>query len=790
MFKYNKTPLSTLINTKELDAAPDEFKRIGYELTFENVKRNKSDIRALFNGMTFRTACFKLSDQSCSVPLSELTYPVDKITFTDDVKDALQDEVNNYLDYIHNCRKNYSNATKIVKNVFADNPFERIEATKELYTNFFSSSDTYALNYTDEDRRFCFDHVYKDQTGNLYWRFSDDTVTRIDIVENTQFEIQHTADSIFWVKWQSDNQALIKSYFNKVHVILENIEDLPMGTSLEQHLLAQGVPHIILDMFQLTTIMGKTVTTDEKGHEHSSWITLAHDIALNLNGKQASYNVVNVQKAIAQYLLAPLDLSRVQTIKHFGNKNDANCVTRMPYDPDEPVEVCTMPATWERFLTEQNGKARFRQPKMALARIAFTVMSALDANYTGRQCTILAGDGQDGKGVFIEVLRRAIGTKYCVNVPVSAFDQNDRFGLKAIIDKKLVMLTDCKSTSNLLGTDKFKALTGGDVLDIDQKFKATINYNPQGTYCIIATNNCTYLKSEHGRSRVVPIVFLKNYDQNTYLDKTELEDMLVAEFKDFVKWCRYYLATLTKAHPMFYKKNALLICTDEAYDELDNMCDPTELFANAIKFELFEKGDTAFTLNQYDENVADAIESVDDLLQTYLRENIVNAGVNFMDRYYRFKPADLISWIRQEIAYGGVNADRWLTAGFSNNLTVKTWNKKEYGLQQWLTDKYGLVSSAKVKYFRQDLADKCKAAPVPKADEPTFVQQLAQPTLTSIKDLPPDEAKAKIEAANAQWAHRHTDAERILADETDNDFFRDVNSKFAQVAEASQSINF
>ena len=105
----------------------------------------------------------------------------------------------------------------------------------------------------------------------------------------------------------------------------------------------------------------------------------------------------------------------------------------------------------------------------------------------------------------------------------------------------------------------------------------------------MATNHNFYVNGEHGRTRVLPLVFRKNFTRSTQIEKHELVQMLLSEKRDFLQWCVDYKLYYQTNRPGLFTANSLNLCTDEDIDKLADK--------DADIFELFKKMCEKQTLN-------------------------------------------------------------------------------------------------------------------------------------------------------------------------------------------------
>jgi len=140
--------------------------------------------------------------------------------------------------------------------------------------------------------------------------------------------------------------------------------------------------------------------------------------------------------------------------------------------------------------------------------------------------------GANGKSVLAEVIRHIAGPDNVSNVPLAKL--TDRFGLDNLPGKTVNISTENELGDKHLNTQNFKAITGGDVVNVEQKYKDSFSCE---LFCklLISVNQLPKtLDHSHGYYRrlvIVPFqkVFREEEQDPNLLDKllTELEGILV-----------------------------------------------------------------------------------------------------------------------------------------------------------------------------------------------------------------------------------------------------------------------
>src|ERR1035437_514343 len=144
--------------------------------------------------------------------------------------------------------------------------------------------------------------------------------------------------------------------------------------------------------------------------------------------------------------------------------------TQIPitYDPDAKC------LAWDKFLGEvfpEEGGAQLLIELVGLCMIPLTTM---------QKSIVLLGTGNNGKGIYLRALERAIGKKNVSNVALHKLSgPQERFNLGPIVGKLVNVFGDLP-TKKLEDPSQFKAITGEDTITVEYKGKQPFSYTP---YC-------------------------------------------------------------------------------------------------------------------------------------------------------------------------------------------------------------------------------------------------------------------------------------------------------------------
>lgn len=94
--------------------------------------------------------------------------------------------------------------------------------------------------------------------------------------------------------------------------------------------------------------------------------------------------------------------------------------------------------------------------------------------YKFEKAFMLVGDGRNGKGKAIELIKRTIGAENCYSLSLSALS-NDNPDVSQLFGKMVNLAGDISNT-DLKDTAMFKGLTGRDLITAKRKFKSAITF--------------------------------------------------------------------------------------------------------------------------------------------------------------------------------------------------------------------------------------------------------------------------------------------------------------------------
>jgi putative DNA primase/helicase len=208
-----------------------------------------------------------------------------------------------------------------------------------------------------------------------------------------------------------------------------------------------------------------------------------------------------------------LNLSSLELTPH---RPDFLSAVQLPvrYDPAATCEA------WEGFLSAT-------LPEDAV-HLGYEIAAwAMSPGNTGQTAVLLLGSGANGKSVFLSALEAYLGRENVCSVSLQKLE-GDRFSASRLMGKLANVCADIPS-SRLVGTSVFKALTGGDLIWAEKKFKDAFDYRPFAKL-IFSANQVPYTDdSTYGFLRrwlVVPFNRTFEIGSAGHIPRAELDAML------------------------------------------------------------------------------------------------------------------------------------------------------------------------------------------------------------------------------------------------------------------------
>ncbi|OME28912.1 hypothetical protein BSK63_23670 [Paenibacillus odorifer] len=170
------------------------------------------------------------------------------------------------------------------------------------------------------------------------------------------------------------------------------------------------------------------------------------------------------------------------------------------------------------------------------------------------------GSGANGKSLLAKIITLLCGEENVANVPLS--ELGTRFGLQNLPDKTLNVSTENEFSERALNTQMFKAITGGDVVTVEQKFKTAFSCK---LICklLVLLNTLPQTKDlTHGYFRRLVLIPFDNRFEGEAEDKNLLDKLLV-ELEGILNFALEGLKRLRSQNYVFTESTAVSDSVEE-----------------------------------------------------------------------------------------------------------------------------------------------------------------------------------------------------------------------------------
>lgn len=111
----------------------------------------------------------------------------------------------------------------------------------------------------------------------------------------------------------------------------------------------------------------------------------------------------------------------------------------------------------------------FENNKELIKYMTYLTGYLLSGTKTRQKFYICSGSGSNGKSTYLELLEKMIGEEFVLATPITKI--SSKFGLGGAHGKKMIKASENQNKSTSIDTEVLKNLTGGDRVEIEQKFK-------------------------------------------------------------------------------------------------------------------------------------------------------------------------------------------------------------------------------------------------------------------------------------------------------------------------------
>jgi putative DNA primase/helicase len=198
-----------------------------------------------------------------------------------------------------------------------------------------------------------------------------------------------------------------------------------------------------------------------------------------------------------------------------------------------------------------------------------------------QKAVLLTGEGANGKSVYLAGLTAFLGTRNVAGVSLHTLE-SDRFATASLVGKLANICPDLPG-AKLTGTSIFKAVTGGDLIRAERKFRDSFEFRPYAKLIFSANQLPTSDDATHAffrRQLIVP--FVKTFDEKSAstIPRAEL-DALLAEPAELSVLLNLALDALPRLRSRGFTESD---STQSALEEYRRIGDPlvTWLEANVV----------------------------------------------------------------------------------------------------------------------------------------------------------------------------------------------------------------
>ncbi|WP_024621579.1 DNA primase family protein [Metaclostridioides mangenotii] len=170
---------------------------------------------------------------------------------------------------------------------------------------------------------------------------------------------------------------------------------------------------------------------------------------------------------------------------------------------------------------------------------------------------LLYGIGSNGKSVLADVIIDMVGVNNVSSVSLKQMNEN--FTIANIVGKKVNVSTE---NDGDFETERLKALTSGDTITINQKYKEPFEYKPTSKLVFISNTLPNTPDNSHGFYRRLKIIPFENMISDEQKD-VNLLDKLRKEREGILKWAIDGMHRLIKNNYIFSESKAINKITKE-----------------------------------------------------------------------------------------------------------------------------------------------------------------------------------------------------------------------------------
>ena len=206
----------------------------------------------------------------------------------------------------------------------------------------------------------------------------------------------------------------------------------------------------------------------------------------------------------------------------------------------------------------------------------------MTANTSLQKAILLLGEGANGKSAYLAGIVALLGRQNCTAISLQKLE-SDRFAAARLVGKLANICPDLPS-SHLTGTSVFKALTGGDTVGAERKYRDSFEFRPSAKLIFSANQPPHSDDSTHGFFRrwlVVPFTRVFEEGAASTLSREEL-DALLSSPDELSGLLNHALDALARLDSNGFTKSESML---QAWDEFRRETDPLSVWLDRSTIE-------------------------------------------------------------------------------------------------------------------------------------------------------------------------------------------------------------
>lgn len=193
--------------------------------------------------------------------------------------------------------------------------------------------------------------------------------------------------------------------------------------------------------------------------------------------------------------------------------------------------------------------------------------AALRPAVVWRKAVLLEGEGQNGKGTVIVMIRNVVGSENTSSVDLGAFGSD--FGLEDLIGKQVNLSDESDTEDFLKRSAKLKQITSLDPVQINRKGKSVIMYTPR-IFLVFSLNKLPLFgdKSTAMYDRLYRVPFNQRFTDDG-MKMPEIKDDYL-ERPEVLEWVAYYVTVTLPAYYRLPVTKAITAASEDLRESTDN----------------------------------------------------------------------------------------------------------------------------------------------------------------------------------------------------------------------------